>query len=308
MDTLLTLITPWEFSPTVLVTCLLAAGLFLRGLRRCRREGKSISPWRTLSFFTGLILIYGVLQSYFDYVSQHMFWVHRLQHLILHHLGPFLVMLAVPHEVIGRGIPDRLRESVLLPIWYSRPVHGTYRFLQRPWVAAFLFVGLIYLWLTPAIHLYVMLSAWLYKLMNWSMAVDGLLFWWLVVDPRSPQEHGTPSYTTRIVMLWLVMLPQIILGAFISLSGHDLYNVYSICGRVWPISPMTDQDIGGLITWIPAAMMSVLGILVVLRLWTRADRVAVRALRERNRRGASFRSGTWRTARVPASLGGHTGA
>jgi putative membrane protein len=43
-----------------------------------------------------------------------------------------------------------------------------------------------------------------------------------------------------------------------------LYDVYDVCGRAWAIDPLTDQELGGLLTWIPAAMMSVVGSLVVL--------------------------------------------
>lgn len=260
---------PWEFSPTVLVGSIGAAVLYWRGLRQRRREKQHTGFWPTLSFYLGLLLIYGVMQTYVDYLSQHMFWVHRLQHLVLHHLGPFLIVLATPHRIIGQGLPQKWRQQVLLPIWYSPPLRYTYRFLQNPVVAPALFVGLIVLWLIPEIHFEAMLSETRYKIMNWSMLIDGLLFWWLIVDPRPPRGGITLHYSSRIVMLWVVMILQIIIGAYIALSETILYDIYSVCGRAWPISPLTDQTIGGLTTWIPAAMMSVIGILLVIRLWMR---------------------------------------
>jgi putative membrane protein len=65
-----------------------------------------------------------------------------------------------------------------------------------------------------------------------------------------------------------------------------LYDVYSVCGRAWPVSPLVDQGTGGIVTWIPAAMMSVLAILLVLRLWMRqsAREEAVPAARIKNER------------------------
>lgn len=267
MPSLVTLFTPWEFSPAVFVACTGAAVLFWRGLRLRRLAGLTTGVGRTLSFYVGLVLIYGVMQTYVDYLSQHMFWVHRVQHLVLHHLGPFLIMLAVPYEVLGWGLPPRLREGVLLPLWRSRPVRLVYRLVQNPLVSPLLFVGLIYLWLIPSIHFEAMLSASRYQLMNWSMLVDGLLFWWLVLDPRPPHEHGSLGYPARIFMLWAIMLPQIAIGAHIALSKTELYDVYSVCGRAWPVSPLVDQETGGIVTWIPAAMMSVLAILLVLRMW-----------------------------------------
>jgi putative membrane protein len=260
---------PWEFSATVLVTFVVAGGLFGCGLRRRRQAGLATGVGRTLSFYVGLLLSYVVLQTYVDYLSQHMFWVHRAQHLVLHHLGPFLIMLAVPHEVLGWGLPVRLREGVLLPLWRSRPLRLLYRLVQNPLISPLLFVGLIYFWLIPSIHFDAMLSASRYKLMNWSMLADGLLFWWLVLDPRPPRRHGVLTYPARIVMLLTIIPPQILIGAHIVFSKSVLYDVYSVCGRAWPISPLVDQQTGGIVTWIPASMMSVLAILLVLRMWMR---------------------------------------
>ena len=170
---------------------------------------------------------------------------------------------------MGQGLPQSWRRNVLSPLWNSMPVRAIYLFIQSPLIAPLLFAGLIYFWLTPSIHFDAMLSETLYKVMNWSMLLDGLLFWWLILDNRKPQEHRTMRYPVRILLLFIVMLVQIVIGAYIALSDKVLYDVYSVCGRAWPISPMTDQVIGGLTTWIPAAMMSVIGILLVIRLWMR---------------------------------------
>jgi len=266
MTSLLTYLLPWEFSPLVLFSVLGAAVLFGLGQRQRRRQGLRTGFWRPLSFYLGLLMTYAVMQTYVDYLSQHMFWVHRVQHLILHHLAPFLIVLAYPHEVLGYGMPRRWRGR-LLALWRSLPVQMVYRFLQHPIISPVLFVGLIYFWLMPSIHFDAMLSSNLYQVMNWSMLLDGLLFWWLIVDQREAGEYRTLRYPVRIFNLFFVMIVQIAIGAHIALSDKVLYDVYSVCGRAWPISPITDQTIGGLTTWIPAAMMSVLGILLVIRLW-----------------------------------------
>jgi len=104
--------------------------------------------------------------------------------------------------------------------------------------------------------------------MNWSMVVDGLPFWWLVLNPE-PKPPARVGYGARILMLVLVMFPQILIGAFIGLSTHDLFDVYAVCGRLYPISAVTDQQIGGLIIWIPGSMMSVIGMLIVLTRYRR---------------------------------------
>ncbi len=262
---------PWEFSPAVLAASLLFCGLYLAGMLARRRAGLHTGFWRNCSFFTGVVLAYIVLQTHFDYYAQHMFWIHRLQHLVLHHLAPFLIMLTVPQIVMASGIPQHLRRP-LISLWRNRAVQAVYRFIQQPLLATFVFVGLIYYWLMPSVHFKAMLDVSLYNVMNWSMLLDGLLFWWLILDPRSPEEGARTGFGTRLLLLWAIMIPQIMLGSYIALSHSDLFTVYAICGRIWPISPITDQQIGGLITWIPSCMMSVVAALIVFGRWFRRGR------------------------------------
>ena len=264
MQQLLAYLTPWEFSPTVLLACLLPLAAYVRGLVLTRRAGEPTGFWRPLAFFLGVISMYAVLQTYIDYLSSHMFWIHRLQHLILHHVAPLLIALSAPLGIMARGVPERWRERGLLPFWRHALVQKIYDFIQNPVVAPFLFVGLIYFWLTPAVHFTAMLSETRYKLMNWSMAVDGILFWWLMIAPRRAQGHANIGYPMRLMILWWVMILQILPGAYIALSHSEIYNVYNVCGRAWAIDPLMDQELGGLLTWIPAAMMSVVASLVVL--------------------------------------------
>jgi putative membrane protein len=266
LHTLVTFWTPWEFSPTVLLASLACAALYLRGwLRTPPRERPG--PWRTLGFFAGLGASYAFLQTRLDYWAQHMFWIHRMQHLVLHHAAPFVIALSAPVATLAQGTPRWLMRGVVAPLLHNRALRLVYRTIQNPVVASLLFTGLIVFWLTPSIHFMAMLSLARYDAMNWSMLIDGLLFWWLIVGPEQRGEFGPPGFGTRMLMLWAVMLPQIAIGAYIALHATVLYDVYSVCGRAWPISPLTDQNIGGLITWVPAAMMSAVGALVVMRRW-----------------------------------------
>lgn len=256
-------VAPWQFSPTILILTLLSLGLYINGLRVRRARGLRSGIARPIAYFVGVVLMYLVLQTRFDYWAQHMFYIHRLQHLALHHLGPFLVALSVPPGVLRAGIPDRQWARWVGPLLHSWPVRGVVRVLMDPILAPVLFVAGIGVWLIPSIHFNAMLSLPLYNLMNWSMVVDGLPFWWLVLNPE-PKPAGRISYGLRILLLMVVIFPQIIIGAYIGLSRHDLFNVYAVCGRLYPISPITDQQIGGLIIWIPGAMMSAVGALFVM--------------------------------------------
>ena len=255
---------PWDFSPTVLLACLLSGIAYVRGVGVLRQRGAAPGAWRSIAFFLGLGLNYAALQTYFDYLSQHMFWVHRLQHLVLHHIAPVLLVAAAPSQALQYGLPRWLRDRVLGPLEQHGLARGIFRFLQSPVIALLLFVGLIYYWLVPSVHFAAMLDANRYLLMNWGMAIDGILFWWLILPSRDRQGQFAVGYGTRILVLCAAALLQIFIGAYITLHRTVLFDVYGVCGRAWQVSPLVDQQLGGLITWIPAAMMSGVGIIVVL--------------------------------------------
>ena len=249
---------PWDFSPTIYAAAALILLWYIRGLRLAPPRERPLL-WRRVVFLFGVAAIYGVLQTRFEYFSQHMFYLNRMQHVVMHHLGPFLVALGCAGKMIKRGMPPQLQRLA-----EGRQVNALMRVLQQPAVAAFLFVGLFYFWLIPAVHFRAMLDAQLYALMNWSMVLDGILFWWLVLDPR-PSPPARVSFGVRAALALGVMFPQIALGAVITFSRTDLYPYYDLCGRLFPsISALNDQHIGGIIIWIPPAMMSVIAVLLVI--------------------------------------------
>ncbi|MDQ2971474.1 MAG: cytochrome c oxidase assembly protein [Rhodanobacteraceae bacterium] len=284
MDALRWLI-PWEPSPTVVICFLAAAWLYLRGARR----SPVTAPWlRQLAFWSGLLILYIGLHTHLDYYAEHEFFVHRLQHLGLHHMGPFLIALAYPGAAFRRGLPLSWRVHMLKSLLEWTPLRWILNVLFNPFVAAILFVGLVYFWLWPAVHFDAMLDWRLYHVMNWSMAVDGLLFWWLILDSR-PRPPARLAPGVRVLLPLAAIFPQILIGAYITFAHGDLYPIYALCGRAFGgITQSTDQYLGGLILWIPSSMMSVLGALIAFRNWLRLDTCArlPRQQRQREQRRA----------------------
>jgi putative membrane protein len=249
---------PWEFAPLQFVCFWLAGWWYARGAIASAESGRP-PLWRTILFYFGLVLTYAVLLTRFEYLAEHMFFINRFQHIVMHHLGPMLIVLGWPGGTIKRGMPMPLRQ-ITEARWVTRSVH----WIQQPILAAILFVGLIGLWLYPPVHFRAMIDPNLYALMNWSMVVDGILFWSLILDPR-PKPLARITFMARIGLVMAVMFPQIMMGAMITFTGHDIYDFYHWCGRIFPdIGAIRDQMYGGLIVWIPGAMMSVVSVLLVL--------------------------------------------
>jgi putative membrane protein len=257
---LLDYLLPYDFSPLTVLSYMLLMGFYGIGLLQMPVQDRP-GALRIFAFTLGVLICYAVMQTRFDYYAQYMFFVHRGQHLILHHIGPILIALSNPLPVM------RFWFEKISPGWRRtlRPLSWVYQVLQQPFIALFLFVGLIYFWLWPSIHFDAMLSRDLYWVMNWSMLLDGLLFWWLIFDPRPPAITSSLGYGRRMLVLAAAGVLQMFLGAWIVFSRDMVYDVYEVCGRAWPLDPEVDQLLGGMLTYIPPAMMSILGILLMLR-------------------------------------------
>ncbi|MCB1692752.1 MAG: cytochrome c oxidase assembly protein [Pseudomonadales bacterium] len=260
---------PYRFSWLAVTFFPLVAFLYAAGMLAVRQRGGHVGIARPLAFFVGLLLCYIVLHTRFDYYGQYLFFMHRAQHLVLHHVGAMLMALGDPVLFWGAAIA---KSGLRLPRGVTAVLRFPVAVLQHPVIGSFVFVGIIYFWLTPSIHFDAMLSHPLYLLMNWSMFIDGLLFWLVIVDRRDPLVSGLPRHGTRLAMILGTLVPQIVLGAYITFSRSDIYDVYSVCGRAFPILPENDQLYGGLLTWIPPAMMMLLAALIVLSMIMKASR------------------------------------
>jgi len=248
---------PWEFSWPEFLATALALAWFFRGLRKLPR-GEHPAMWRSLCFVVGMLADYAALQTHFDFYAQHMFFMHRWSQFVVHHLAPMLIALGASGPVVFAGMPDFLK-----PVVAARPVKAVMDALQNKLVAPLLFVAMLYFWLLPGWHTRAMLDRNLYDLMNWSMAINGIMFWSLIVDPR-PYPPARLSTLWRALGILIIELPQMVLGAVLSLSSTDYYPVYSICGRVFEMTALNDQHYGGLIIWLPGTMMSFAAMIVVL--------------------------------------------
>jgi putative membrane protein len=248
---------PWEFSWPTFLACALVLAWFFRGLRALPKADHP-PLWRSVGFVVGIVSIYIVLQTHVDYYAQHMFFVHGWSQFVLRHAGAFLIALGCAAPVLRAGMPDFLK-----PVIDARPVRGAMDVLQHPMVAPVLFVGILYFWLIPQIHTRAMLDRDLYDLMNWTTVLNGIMFWSLIVDPR-PKPPARLSALLRGLLILITELPQMLLGAVLTLSHTDYYPVYKICGRVLPFPALSDQHFGGLIIWLPSVMMSLLAMFIVL--------------------------------------------
>jgi putative membrane protein len=254
----LDLLTPWEPSAPLVLLFIAAGLLYWRGSRR-----QTVSLARRGAFWSGFVLLYLSLHTRLDYYAEHEFFMHRIQHLILHHLAPLVIMAAYPGMVIRAGLPLRwrfaLRRAEHHPAWRRWCAVA-----MHPTLVSLLFLFSVLIWLVPSIQFISMLDWRLYHLMNWSVTLSGLMYWHMLLDHR-PSPPGRMRPGMRVLSPAITMTPQIVVGAIITFTQTDLYPVFSLCGRTYNLAPLVDQSLGGLIMWVPAALLEAIGAMLALR-------------------------------------------
>ena len=285
----------WPVSLDILLPVLAAAALYIAGVKRRRGRDHGTSGWRHTSFFGGLAALLIALQSPLDALADHSFTMHQVQHLFLGALGPMLLMLAAPQTLLVAGMPEPLRRRLLAPLLASRVVRLVFSFFAHPAIASLLMIAVPVFWHLPKFHNLSVLATSVHYVMHVTMLVAGLFFFWRVLDTR-PAPQGA-SYGVRIVMSWAVIAGNTPLGAYIALKSTALYLAYDATGRLWELDPLHDEQLGGLLVWVPGGIVFAALLLIVIRMWgAREDRVNV--LRKR---GIELRS-SFRSSQSAANL------
>jgi putative membrane protein len=238
---------------------------YWRGLGRMVPE---VRPgWLRRGFFLfGVASIYIVLQTRFEYLSQHLFSLNRTQAVTLAMVGPFAIGLGWPQPVLVAGVP-----GMLLAFCRCLPMRRLMRVLCHPLIATLLMLLTSDMWLLPGVHFAAMIDPVIYAVMNLSCLGGGLIFWLVVLDPRPP-PLARISFLARAAMGFLVMFPQVAVSSYIALTARDLYGFYTLCGRIFPaMSPAYDQMLGGMIQWIPPGMMNTAALILALNAMRLSD-------------------------------------
>jgi putative membrane protein len=212
------------------------------------------------SFVAGLIVLLVSLNGpIHDLSDYYLFSVHMVQHLLLTLLFPPLLILG-------------------LPGWLLRPIvqHGAMlriaRVLSHPVLVAVIFTATIVFWHLPAYYDLMMRDHDVHIVTHLMFMVTATIMWWPVMSP-APELPRLP-YGLGMLYLFLVGIPMQLVAALITLSGQVLYPWYAVAPRTWGLSPLDDQQLGGLLMWIPGGLWMFLAIGVLFFLWARESELA----------------------------------
>ena len=92
---------------------------------------------------------------------------------------------------------------------------------------------------------------------------SALVFWWAIIYGK----RGVSSYGAGVLYLFTTSIQSGLLGVFLTLTTNVLYPVYSETTSAWGLSPIEDQQLGGLIMWVPAGIVYIVAALFMFAAW-----------------------------------------
>ena len=262
----------WSADATALVGIPLAAVLYARGLRSLGDRRRFHATWRPAAFYAGLAAVFVALVSPLDALSSELFLAHMGQHMLLIYVAVPAIQLGAPVIPILRGVPRPVRRGFIAPALKSRPVRAALKFFFRPLIAWPLFTGTLVLWHFPFAYEAALRNEFIHTVEHLAFALGAYVWWWNVIDPTP--LRASLSYLARVPFVFITIVPNFVLGAFLSFASEAWYAPYAATAPAYGFTHLEDQELGGLIMWVPGSFIIAATLLLTLRYAVRSEHAA----------------------------------
>jgi cytochrome c oxidase assembly factor CtaG len=232
-------LTQWNWEPSIVIGTALVVGFYLYAVGPLRRRyhlAESVKKGQVFSFLLGMSIMFLALVSPLDELGDsYLFSAHMVQHLCLTIVVPPLLLLGTP----GWLVEPLLRKAMIFRIA---------RVLTFPVVAFFLYNIDFWLWHAPPLYNATLVNQGIHIFEHVTFIVFGVIYWWPVFSPSTLLPRL--SMGGQVLYLFLSGMPTVALGAGLTFLP-PLYAPYLAAPRIWGLTAATDQQLGGLIMWIP---------------------------------------------------------
>jgi len=256
----------------------LAAALYGIGwqrlVQRRRRRPVQRRPMllRVCAYGAGLTSIGVALLSPLDELADMLFSAHMAEHLLLLMVAPPLIWLGAPLVPTLWAFPRRVRRAIGRALASRSPLHRLLHVLTNPFVALPLYLATVALWHVPRFYDAAQGRTLLHDLEHLLFLGAGLLYWWPIVHPTGGRRRlALPMILPYLLPAFLL---NVILGAMLTFAGQPLYHTYQAAAPTSSLSIVEDQQLGGLIMWIPGGMMYLIPLAVVIGILLREESAA----------------------------------
>jgi putative membrane protein len=255
----------WNLHPVLLAGLLLAAWAYRRGQTSGPR--RPVDTWRARCLTLALVALGLALLSPLDALSNALASAHMVQHLLLLLVAAPLLAISAPSSAILRGSPPAMRRAS--GRWRRRLglTHGNLAVLRHPAAVWLLQVGVLWFWHAAAPYDAALDNQFLHLLEHASFLVTAVLFWHVVIGVRGAARV---SGGLGVLLVFAMAMQSVFLSVLLTFARTPWYSGYATTTAPWDLDPLTDQQLAGVIMWIPAGGIYLAAALVLLVTWIRA--------------------------------------
>jgi cytochrome c oxidase assembly factor CtaG len=239
--------TSWGLAPEVVLPLLLAAGLYVLGLSALRRRSgvEAVRPWQIACFAAGWLALVVAVVSPLCRMAATLASAHMVQHVILVAVAPPLLVLGTAGPILG-GVPR----------WCG--------WLATPMVASLLYGAAVWFWHAPLPYQAALLTESLHLLMYATLIGAALLFWRSLIAATwlEPDRYGG-----AVVSALVTTIHTGLLGALLTFAPAPWYPLLGPRAASWGLSALEDQQLAGLIMWVPMGSIYLVGSVALMAAW-----------------------------------------
>jgi cytochrome c oxidase assembly factor CtaG len=263
------LLLSWDLRSEVILVLALAGSVFGLGWWRIRSaqwqqpsRRRLAAGWRLVAYLGGLAILGVALMSPIDVLGGQLFIMHMIQHLLLVMIVPPLLLIANPLPFYMWGLPAKARRSVGRALSRGSTFRRGLYALTGPGLIWMAFIAVFLGWHDPNAYNAALKSDLIHDLEHLTFFGTAMLFWWLIIG-AGPRLRSL-SRGLRIGLLLAAVPVNMATGVAIAFASQPVYSYYETVPRLWGLTVMQDQMLGGVIMWIPGSMMYILAALILI--------------------------------------------
>jgi putative membrane protein len=234
----------WNFSPPVLLPIVLLIAIYVWRFLQARKEaGGRGAGWLQGTAFAGsmLVLMAAVVSPIDRLGEEYLFSAHMVQHILLGDIAPLLLLLSLSRVIMRPA---------------TRRFHAVEKKLGRfahPATFIVAWLALIYFWHIPALYDAALEHPLVHGLEHASFFTAGCLLWWPLIQPV-PMRHKLEG-VGGLAYIFAAKLSLGVLGLYLTWSTGVAYDYYNHVPRIWDLSAVADQNVGGAIMMVEQAVV-----------------------------------------------------
>ncbi len=280
----------WNWEGWVLASLSVAVFGYIRGLLRMEPAARAhvFGIGRYAAFAAGIGVLVVALISPLDALDDQLFSAHMVQHMLLILVAPPLLVWSRPATawLWAFELPAR---RVIGRFWMGAPgVQCGIRFLMRPLVVWVLASFALWFWHLPGPFGWALHNEWIHTGEHLSFFLTALAFWSLVLAPYGRRQL---DYGPSLLFVGTLGMQMGFIGAILTFATRPLYLTHSHSTLAWGLTLLEDQQLAGLIMWVPAGFVYTAAMAGLFVAWLHdAEHRAVSATKQKSARGRLLQS------------------